>query len=111
METRQQVYETVCRILAKQLEIEPEDIHEDTRVVDDLGADSLDIVELTMTLEERYNIIITNDRPRSCRPSARSWTSSSVLSANEKMRLTQKEADWSSKSVRLPRFCICVEFP
>jgi len=62
VETRQQVYETVCRILAKQLEIEPEDIREDTRVVDDLGADSLDIVELTMTLEERYNIIITNDQ-------------------------------------------------
>lgn len=61
METRQEVFENVCRILAKQLEIEPEDIQEGTRVVDDLGADSLDIVELTMTLEERYNIIITND--------------------------------------------------
>ena len=52
----------MCRILAKQLEIEPEDIHDETRVVDDLGADSLDIVELIMTLEERYNIIITNDQ-------------------------------------------------
>ena len=62
METRQQVFETVCRILAKQLEIESDEIGEDTRVVEDLGADSLDIVELTMTLEERYNIIITNDQ-------------------------------------------------
>ena len=62
VETREQVFENVCRILAKQLEIEPEDIHEETRVVDDLGADSLDIVELIMTLEERYNIIITNDQ-------------------------------------------------
>lgn len=62
VETRQQVFENVCRILAKQLEIEPEDIHDETRVVDDLGADSLDIVELIMTLEERYNIIITNDQ-------------------------------------------------
>jgi acyl carrier protein len=62
VETRQQVFENVCRILAKQLEIDPETLHEDTRVVDDLGADSLDIVELTMTLEERYNIIITNDQ-------------------------------------------------
>lgn len=56
------MFENVCRILAKQLEIDPETLHEDTRVVDDLGADSLDIVELTMTLEERYNIIITNDQ-------------------------------------------------
>ena len=62
VETREQVFENVCRILAKQLEIEPEDIHDETRVVDDLGADSLDIVELIMTLEERYNIIITNDQ-------------------------------------------------
>lgn len=62
METREQVFETVRRVLSKQLEIEPEDIREDTRVVEDLGADSLDIVELTMTLEERYNIIITNDQ-------------------------------------------------
>lgn len=62
VESREQVFENVCRILAKQLEIEPEDIHEETRVVDDLGADSLDIVELIMTLEERYNIIITNDQ-------------------------------------------------
>ena len=62
LETREQVFETVRRVLSKQLEIEPEDIHEDTRVVEDLGADSLDIVELTMTLEEHYNIIITNDQ-------------------------------------------------
>lgn len=61
METREQVFENVRRILVKQLEIEPEDIREETRIVEDLGADSLDIIELIMTLEERYNIIITND--------------------------------------------------
>lgn len=62
VETREQVFENVSRILVKQLEIEPEEIREETRVVEDLGADSLDIVELIMTLEERYNIIITNDQ-------------------------------------------------
>lgn len=61
METREQVFENVRRILVKQLEIEPEDIREETRIVEDLGADSLDIIELIMTLEEHYNIIITND--------------------------------------------------
>ena len=61
METRQQVYETVCRILTKQLEIEPEDIHEDTRVVDDLGADSLDTVELVMALEEEFETEIPDE--------------------------------------------------
>ena len=47
--------------MAKQLEISPELITEETKVVDDLGADSLDVVELIMTLEEGYNIIISND--------------------------------------------------
>ncbi|MEM5769104.1 MAG: acyl carrier protein [Bacillota bacterium] len=55
------IFETVRLTLARQLEISPDTIHEDTRVIEDLGADSLDVVELIMTLEEGYNIIITND--------------------------------------------------
>jgi acyl carrier protein len=55
------IFETVRKTLAKQLEISPDVIFEDTRILDDLGADSLDIVELIMALEENYNIIITND--------------------------------------------------
>lgn len=56
------VFDTVRKILAKQLEISPDAITEETRIIDDLGADSLDVVELVMTLEEHYNIIITNDK-------------------------------------------------
>lgn len=55
------IFETVKITLAKQLEISPDSITENTRIVQDLGADSLDVVELIMTLEEGYNIIITND--------------------------------------------------
>lgn len=55
------IYEIVRMTLAKQLEISPDLINEDTKIIDDLGADSLDVVELIMTLEEKYNIIITND--------------------------------------------------
>lgn len=54
-------YEIVRMTLAKQLEISPDLISENTKIIDDLGADSLDVVELIMTLEEKYNIIITND--------------------------------------------------
>lgn len=54
-------FETVRSVLAKQLEISPETITEDTKILADLGADSLDLVELVMTLEEGYNIIITNE--------------------------------------------------
>ena len=55
------IFETVKITLAKQLEISPDSITEDTRIVQDLSADSLDVVELIMTLEEGYNIIISND--------------------------------------------------
>lgn len=55
-------FEVVRKELAKLLEISPESITADTRIIEDLGADSLDVVELVMELEERYNIIITNDK-------------------------------------------------
>lgn len=55
------VFERVRNTLARQLEIDPMTISEDTNIIADLGADSLDIVELIMELEETYNIIITND--------------------------------------------------
>ena len=61
METYQNILDTVIRTLARQLEISPDSISGETRVVEDLGADSLDVVELVMTLEEGYNIIISND--------------------------------------------------
>ncbi len=53
--------ETVRTLLARQLEISPDIISEKTKILDDLGADSLDLVELITTLEEGYNIIITSD--------------------------------------------------
>lgn len=55
------VFEQVRLTLAKQLEIDPNSITESTKIVEDLGADSLDIIELLMTLEEKYNIIIDNN--------------------------------------------------
>lgn len=56
------IFETVQITLAKQLEISPDLIKPETRILEDLGADSLDLVELVMTLEESYNILITADK-------------------------------------------------
>lgn len=53
------IFETVQKTLARQLEISPDLITPETRVFEDLGADSLDLVELIMAMEEGYNIIIT----------------------------------------------------
>ena len=46
------VFEKIREALAAQFEVEPEKITRETDIMNDLGADSLDLVELIMTLEE-----------------------------------------------------------
>ena len=50
------MYEKVVELIAEQFDMEPEDISRETSLVDDLGADSLDVVEFTMVLEEEFGI-------------------------------------------------------
>lgn len=51
----------IVKIIAKQLNKKIEDINFKSRLVEDLGADSLDVVELLMTFEEEYNIIVPDE--------------------------------------------------
>lgn len=55
------VYEKVRELLASQFEIDISKISEDTDIVGDLGADSLDLVEMIMMLEEEFGIVITDE--------------------------------------------------
>jgi len=55
------VYEKVRTILADQLEVDEDRITMDTNIMEDLGADSLDVVELIMCLEEEFGIVITDE--------------------------------------------------
>ena len=55
------VYERIVESLAEQLEIDPETITKETDVMTDLGADSLDLVELIMTLEDEYGVSIVDE--------------------------------------------------
>lgn len=55
------VEDKVKRIIADRLEIEPGDISLEARFISDLGADSLDIVELLMSLEDEFDLEISDE--------------------------------------------------
>jgi len=50
------IFEKLCAILADQFAINVNSITMDTSFVDDLGVDSLDVVELTMAIEEAFDV-------------------------------------------------------
>ena len=50
------VFEKVKAILSNQFDIDADSITADTDLVDDLGADSLDLVDMLMSLEDEFNI-------------------------------------------------------
>ena len=50
------VLEQIIKMFAEQFMIDENEISADTSFVDDLGADSLDVVELTMALEETFSL-------------------------------------------------------
>lgn len=55
------VVENVKKIIVEQLGVEESQVTEDAKFVEDLGADSLDTVELVMALEEEFSIEIPDE--------------------------------------------------
>ena len=55
------MYEQIIDILANQLQIDRSLIREDTRIVEELGADSLDIVEVLTELEQTFSITVPDE--------------------------------------------------
>ncbi|ADG92161.1 MULTISPECIES: acyl carrier protein [Arcobacter] len=51
----------VKEVVVEQLDCDPAEVKEDSKFIEDLGADSLDVVELVMALEEKFDIEIPDE--------------------------------------------------
>jgi acyl carrier protein len=56
------LFDEVKEIVVEQLSVNADEVKEDSKFVEDLGADSLDVVELVMALEEKFDIEIPDDQ-------------------------------------------------
>ena len=80
-----EVSQKVKSIIAEQLGVKPEEVTESASFVDDLGADSLDTVELVMALEEEFGIEIPDE------------DAEKMTSDGEAVRYIEEQAAKSSK--------------
>ena len=55
------VFEKIKEILAEQLDADPEEMTMDTKIAEDLEADSLDVVELLMSIEDEFEVEIPDE--------------------------------------------------
>ena len=55
------VLEKIKVILAEQFDVDEDSLHNDTDLQDDLGADSLDVVDLLMSIEDEFDIEIPDE--------------------------------------------------
>lgn len=56
-----EIFEQAKKLIAEELEVDESQITMDSLIVDDLGADSLDVVELIMRLEEKFSVEIPDE--------------------------------------------------
>ena len=50
------MFEKLCKLIAEQFGVEPDSVTQDSAFVDDLGADSVDLMDLSMALEEEFGM-------------------------------------------------------
>ena len=61
------VLEKIKNIVSEQLDVDPEDIKPESAFVDDLGADSLDLTELIMAMEDEFDLEIDDEEAQNLR--------------------------------------------
>ncbi len=55
------IFEKLQEILADQLELDPETITGESHILDDLGADSLDVVDIIMSVEDEFGMEVPDE--------------------------------------------------
>ena len=55
------MYDKIYEILSKQLQIDISKINEKSNIMENLGADSLDVVEISMALEQEFNVSVPDE--------------------------------------------------
>jgi acyl carrier protein len=55
------LFDEVKEVVVEQLNVGPDEVKEESKFIEDLGADSLDVVELVMALEEKFDIEIPDE--------------------------------------------------
>lgn len=61
---RKEIESRVIRVITETLSVKGETVELDKRLIDDLGADSLDLTALSMELESQFNIELTDEASR-----------------------------------------------
>ena len=59
--SQEEIFQKVKKIVAEQLSVDPEQVTPEASFANDLGADSLDTVELVMALEEEFDVEIPDE--------------------------------------------------
>ena len=59
--SREEILEKVRELIADKLGVDKDEVTEEASLVDDLGADSLDLVDLVMVFEEEFDVKIEDD--------------------------------------------------
>ena len=58
---KEEIFSKVVDVLVEQLGVEKENVKKDSEIMTDLGADSLDVVDVVQVLEEEFNVKVPNE--------------------------------------------------